>query len=90
MASSRPHHLYRRCDRERSLPRDSGGRLPMAARRGSVPPRGSGWRPTAAGRGPRPPAPTQADRVPHALMKLSSALFDTLDEGEILGLAMDT
>ncbi|MFD9048450.1 PucR family transcriptional regulator [Streptomyces zaomyceticus] len=90
MASSRAHHLYRRrCDRERSLPRDSGGRLAMAARRGSVPPRGSGWRPTAARRGPRPPAPTPADHVPHALMTLSSALFDTLDEGEILSLAMD-
>ncbi|OKI62674.1 transcriptional regulator [Streptomyces sp. MJM1172] len=61
----------------------------MAARRRSVPPRGSGWRPTAARRVPRPPAPTPAERVPYALMVLSSALFDTLDEGEILSLAMD-
>ncbi|KOU71248.1 transcriptional regulator [Streptomyces sp. XY66] len=43
----------------------------------------------AARRGPRPPAPTPADRVPHALTVLSGALFDTLDEGEILSLAMD-
>ncbi|MFK0043511.1 PucR family transcriptional regulator [Streptomyces sp. NPDC090741] len=73
MASSRAHNPYhRRCDRERSLPRGSGGRLLMAARRG-----------------PRPLAPTPADRFPHELMVLSSALFDTLDEGEILSLAMD-
>ncbi|MFD6467748.1 PucR family transcriptional regulator [Streptomyces goshikiensis] len=61
----------------------------MVARRGSVPPRGSGWRPTAARRGPRPPTPTPADRASHDLMVLSGALFDSLDEGEILGLAMD-
>ncbi|MFE9995268.1 PucR family transcriptional regulator [Streptomyces avermitilis] len=39
MASSRAHNLYRRCsDRESSLPRGSGGRLPSAARRGPLPP----------------------------------------------------
>ncbi|MFI1148144.1 PucR family transcriptional regulator [Streptomyces sp. NPDC020817] len=43
----------------------------------------------AARRGPRPLVPTPTDRVPHELMVLSSALFDTLDEGEILSLAMD-
>ncbi|MFJ5020369.1 PucR family transcriptional regulator [Streptomyces goshikiensis] len=90
MASSRAHNPYRRrCDWESRLPRGSGGPLPMAARRGYLPPRGSGRHPTAARRGPRPPAPTPADRVPHELTLFSSALFDTLDEGEILSLAMD-
>ncbi|MFE9309087.1 PucR family transcriptional regulator [Streptomyces sp. NPDC088353] len=42
----------------------------------------------AARRGPRPP-PAPADHALHALMVLSSALFDTRDEGEILRLAMD-
>lgn len=73
MASSRAHNLY--CRRC-----DRESRLPP----------GSGRRiPMAARRGPRPPAPTPADRVPHALTVLSGALFDTLDEGEILSLAMD-
>ncbi|MGW3324797.1 PucR family transcriptional regulator [Streptomyces virginiae] len=73
MASSRAHNLY--CRRC-----DRESRLPL----------GSGRRiPMAARRGPRPPDPTPADRVPHALMVLSGALFDTLDEGEILSLAMD-
>ncbi|WP_030387496.1 PucR family transcriptional regulator [Streptomyces sp. NRRL S-241] len=90
MAGSRAHNPYRRrCDWESSLPRGSGGPLPMAARRGSLPPRGSGRHTTAARRGPRPPAHTPADRVPHELMAFSGALFDTLDAGEILSLAMD-
>ncbi len=73
MAGSRAHNLY--CRRC-----DRESRLPP----------GSGRRiPMAARRGPRPPAPTPADRVPHALTVLSGALFDTLDEGEILSLAMD-
>ncbi|SFG98354.1 PucR family transcriptional regulator [Streptomyces mirabilis] len=39
MAGSRAHNLYRRrCDREGSLPRGSGGRRPTAARRGPRPP----------------------------------------------------
>ncbi|MEU4120806.1 helix-turn-helix domain-containing protein [Streptomyces virginiae] len=73
MAGSRAHNLY--CRRC-----DRESRLPP----------GSGRRiPMAARREPRPPAPTPADRVPHALTVLSGALFDTLDEGEILSLAMD-
>ncbi|MGW9029796.1 PucR family transcriptional regulator [Streptomyces sp. NPDC055722] len=43
----------------------------------------------AARRGPRPPVPTPADHALHELMVLSRALFGTLDEGEILRLAMD-
>lgn len=90
MASSRAHNLYRRrCDRESSLPRGSGGRLLMAARRGSLAPRGSGWRPTAPRRGPRPPAPTPVGHASRDLTVLSRALFDSLDESEILSLAMD-
>lgn len=90
MASSRAHNLYRRrCDRENGLPRGSGARLPLAARRGPLPPRGMTRHLTVARRGPRPPAPTRADRVPHELTVFSGALFDTLDEGEILSLAMD-
>ncbi|MFE4414790.1 PucR family transcriptional regulator [Streptomyces sp. NPDC056821] len=52
-------------------------------------PRGSAGRhPTAAHRGPRLPARTPADHALHELVALSRALFDTLDEGEILRLAM--
>ncbi|MEU9264823.1 helix-turn-helix domain-containing protein [Streptomyces sp. NPDC048251] len=76
MAGSRAHDLYRlyrrRSDREGSLPQGSGGRHPVAARRG-----------------PRPPAPTPAAHALHDLMVLSSALFDTPDESEILRLAMN-
>ncbi|KUJ42318.1 transcriptional regulator [Streptomyces sp. NRRL F-5122] len=43
----------------------------------------------AVRRGPGPPVSTPADHALHELMVLSSALFDTLDEGEILRLAMD-
>ncbi|MFD7081963.1 MULTISPECIES: PucR family transcriptional regulator [unclassified Streptomyces] len=90
MASSRAHNLYRRrCNRKSSLPRASGGRLLMAARTRSLPPRASGWRPKASRRGPRPPPPTPAEHASHDLMVLSRALFGSLDEGEILSLAMD-
>lgn len=40
-------------------------------------------------RGPGPRVSTPADHALHELMVLSKALFDTLDEGEILRLAMD-
>jgi|GEM_PF-428414 len=47
-------------------------------------------RPHVAGRrGPGPRVSTPADHALHELMVLSKALFDTLDEGEILRLAMD-
>lgn len=47
-------------------------------------------RPHMAGRrGPGPRVSTPADHALHELMVLSKALFDTLDEGEILRLAMD-
>ncbi|MEY2246731.1 PucR family transcriptional regulator [Streptomyces sp. BF23-18] len=73
MASSRAHHLNRRCSgREGGLPRGSGGRHPAASRRG-----------------PRPPAPTPADHALRDLTVLSRAQFDTPDEDEILRLAMD-
>ncbi|MGW1402430.1 PucR family transcriptional regulator [Streptomyces sp. NPDC002405] len=52
-------------------------------------PRGSAGRhPTAARRGPRLPARAPADHALHELVALSRALFDTLDEDEILRLAM--
>ncbi|MFF3591778.1 PucR family transcriptional regulator [Streptomyces sp. NPDC002387] len=44
---------------------------------------------TAGRRGPGPRVSTPADHALHELMVLSKALFDTLDEGEILRLAMD-
>ncbi|MGW4621707.1 PucR family transcriptional regulator [Streptomyces sp. NPDC004592] len=43
----------------------------------------------AGRRGPGPRVSTPADHALHELMVLSKALFDTLDEGEILRLAMD-
>ncbi|MFF4006584.1 PucR family transcriptional regulator [Streptomyces sp. NPDC001717] len=75
MAGNRPHDLYRHCsDRGRDRPRGRAGRQPSAARRG---PRRS------------VPVPTPSDGARHELMVLSSALFETRDEGEILRLAMD-
>ncbi|MEY7975429.1 PucR family transcriptional regulator [Streptomyces pilosus] len=57
-------------------------------RKGSLPWAGVGRHSTAARRGP-PLASTPADRALHELVALSRALFGTLDEVEILGLAMD-
>ncbi|MER5510418.1 helix-turn-helix domain-containing protein [Streptomyces sp. NPDC002766] len=58
--------------------------------RASSLPRGSARRhPTAARARPRPPARTPADHALRDLTVLPRALFDTLDEGEILRLAMD-
>ncbi|MER7813024.1 helix-turn-helix domain-containing protein [Streptomyces sp900116325] len=73
MASSRAHNLYRRRSDR------EGGLL-----RGSA-----GQQSTAARRESGPPVATPADHALHELMVLSSALFDTRDEGEILRLAMD-
>ncbi|WP_427165406.1 PucR family transcriptional regulator [Streptomyces sp. C1-1] len=58
--------------------------------RASSLPRGSArWHRTAARARPRPPARTPADHALRDLTVLPRALFDTLDEGEILRLAMD-
>ncbi|MFH8805040.1 PucR family transcriptional regulator [Streptomyces sp. NPDC017936] len=73
MAGSRARSLYHRYSHRK------GGLL-----RGSA-----GRRPTAARGGPRPPARTSADHALHELVALSRALFGTLDEVEIVRLAMD-
>ncbi|GHK03897.1 hypothetical protein SY2F82_66240 [Streptomyces sp. Y2F8-2] len=58
-------------------------------RKGSLPRGSAGRDPTAARGGPCPPARTPADHALHELVALSRALFGTLDEVEILRLAMD-
>ncbi|MFH7594490.1 helix-turn-helix domain-containing protein [Streptomyces racemochromogenes] len=74
MAGSRPHDVYRHCS-------DRGG---------SPPPGGAGRKSTAARSGPRAGSVrTPCDDALHELLVLSSALFETGDEGTILCLAMD-
>ncbi|SEC36813.1 Sugar diacid utilization regulator [Streptomyces sp. 2231.1] len=73
MAGSRGHSLYHR----------------YSHRKGSLPRGSAGLHPTAARGGPRLPARTSADHPLHELLALSRALFGTLDEVEILRLAMD-
>ncbi|MET8581555.1 helix-turn-helix domain-containing protein [Streptomyces collinus] len=73
MAGSRAHSLYHR----------------HSSRKRSPPLDSAGQHPTIARGGPRAPARTPADHALHELVALSSALFGTPDEVEILRLAMD-
>lgn len=56
---------------------------------GSLPRGRPGRHPTASRRGSHPHLPSPADPAPHELLAVSRALSDTLNEGEILRLAMD-
>ncbi|MFF0677790.1 PucR family transcriptional regulator [Streptomyces tendae] len=57
-------------------------------RENDLPRGGAGLAPAAAPAAGRPPSPGQFDRALNDLAALSYALLDTLDEAEILGLAM--
>ncbi|MER5809000.1 helix-turn-helix domain-containing protein [Streptomyces sp. NPDC002033] len=73
MPGSRAYHLYRR------RPGRGGSRVRGNARR----------HPAAVRRGPRAPVPSPGAHALRDLVTLSSALFDSRDEAEILRLAMD-
>ncbi|WP_328433110.1 helix-turn-helix domain-containing protein [Streptomyces sp. NBC_00425] len=68
----------------------TGSRYDRCSDREGSPPQGSdGRHPTVARRESRAPVPTAPDHALHELTALARALFDTPDEGQILGLAMD-